>query len=84
MSHQENGRVKHFKLRIPMELYWQLKKDAEYHRMQPATWARHLLCDALMDIVLTEADYADIEKAIDDNWQKIRGEDGENNTKDTE
>ena len=81
MSHQENGRIKHLRLRMPMELYWQLKKDAENHNEPPATRARHILCDTLMDINLTKKDYSDIEQAIKDNWQKIqRGTDNENST----
>ncbi len=75
MSHQENGRIKHLRLRMPMELYWQLRKDAEYHNEPPATRARHILCDALMDVDLTKKDYDDIKQAIDDNWRKLRGED---------
>ena len=74
MSHQENGRVKHIRLRVPMELYWQLKKDAEAHNEPPATRARHILCDALLDVELTQEDYDEIERAIEDNWKKIKGE----------
>ena len=74
MSNQENGRIKHLRLRVPMELYWQLKKDAEAHNEPPATRARHILCDALMEVPLTERDYKGIKRAIDDNWRKIRGE----------
>ena len=74
MSHQENGRVKHLRLRMPMELYWQLKRDAEKHRQPPATRARHILCDALMCVHLTKQDYCEIEKAITKNWNRIRGE----------
>jgi len=73
MSNQESGRIKHLRLRIPMELYWQLKKDAEAHNTLPATHARHILCDTLMDVQLTEQDYKKIEQAIKDNWRKIRG-----------
>ena len=75
MSHQENGRTKQLRLRMPMELYWQLKKDAERHNEPPTTRARHVLCDALMDVRLTKKDYADIERAIEANWRKIRGGD---------
>ena len=74
MSHQENGRIKHLRLRMPMELYWQLIKDAEAHNEPPAPRARHILCDALMDVQLTQQDYKKIERAIKDNWRKIRGE----------
>jgi len=72
MSNQENGRIKQLKLRMPMELYWQLKKDAKAHNEPPATRARHILCDALMAIPLTKADYTAIAKAIELNWQTIR------------
>jgi len=82
MSHQENGRIKHFRLRMPMELYWQLKKDADNHNEPPATRARHILCDALMDVKLTKKDYSDIEQAIQDNWRKIRGEANDENSTD--
>jgi len=60
-----------------MELYWQLRKDAEDHNEPPATRARHILCDALMDVQLTEKDYKSIERAIKDNWRKIRGNDND-------
>ena len=79
MSHQENGRIKQLRLRMPMELYWQLIKDAEAHNLPPATWARHILCDALMDVQLTQQDYQKIEQAIKENWRKIRGEHNDNN-----
>ena len=78
MSHQENGRIKHLRLRMPMELYWQLRKDAELHNEPPATRARHILCDALMDIDLTQQDYKGIERAIKANWRKIRENKNEN------
>jgi hypothetical protein len=75
MSHQENGRIKHLRLRMPMELYWQLKKNAERHNVPPATRARHILCDALMEVGLTKKDYDAIEQAIAQNWRKIKGDD---------
>jgi len=78
MSNQENGRIKHLRLRVPMELFWQLKKDAEARNLPPATWARHILCDALMEVQLTQQDYQKIEQAIKENWRKIRGEHNDN------
>jgi len=81
MSHQENGRIKHFRLRMPMELYWQLKKDAEKHNEPLGARARHILCDALMDVDLTQEDFDNIKLAIEENWRKIRGEEkSDNNT----
>ena len=63
-----------------MELYWQLQKDAKAHNEPPATRARHILCDALMDVRLTPKDFKDIERAIKDNWQKIKGEGNDDKT----
>lgn len=72
MSNQENGHIKHLKLRIPMEMYQQLIKDAEYHKEPPATRARHILGDALMDIELTPEDLAKVKAMVEANWAKIR------------
>lgn len=74
MSNQENGAIKQLKLRIPMAMFQQLVKDAERHAEPPATRARHILGDALMGIELTEADKAEIQRLIAENWAKIRGE----------
>ena len=74
MANQESGRIKQFKLRIPMELYQQLVKDAEYHREAPSTRARHILSDSLIDVELTADDRAAIDRMVAENWAKIRGE----------
>lgn len=74
MSNQENGHIKQLKLRIPMEMYQQLIKDADFHKEPPATRARHILGDALMDIELTPEDLEKIKAMVDANWAKIRGD----------
>ncbi|MBP5545212.1 MAG: hypothetical protein ILM98_14140 [Kiritimatiellae bacterium] len=74
MSNQENGAIKQLKLRIPMPMFQQLVKDAAQHAEPPATRARHILGDALMDVELTDADKAEIKRLIAENWAKIRGE----------
>jgi len=71
---------------MPMELYWQLKKNAAAHNETPAARARHILCDALMDTHLTRKDYDHIKQAIEENWRKIRRKKNgthENSTKNT-
>ena len=72
MAEQENGRVKKFKVRRPMEVYVQICKDAKAHNTKPATHARHLLCDAMMDVDLDEADFETVRKLVEKNWVTIR------------
>ena len=74
MSNQENGEVKQMKLRIPMQLYVQLEKDAKNHNEAPSARARHILMDQLMNIPLTAADNAHLKELIAANWAKIRKE----------
>lgn len=74
MANQENGEVKQLKLRIPMALFVQLEKDAANHNEPPATRARHILVDQLMDIPLTDVDKKHIRELVDANWAKIRKE----------
>lgn len=74
MPGQENGGVKQMKLRIPMELFQQLVKDAKIHKQPPSTRARHILVDALMDVPLTEQDFQKIEKMKEENWAKLKGD----------
>lgn len=74
MANQENGEVKQLKLRIPMELFVQLEKDAAAHNEPPATRARHILGDQLMNVPLTAADKKHIKDLVDANWAKIRKE----------
>lgn len=73
MSNQESGRIKQMKLRIPMELYQQLVKDASFHHETPSAHARHILVDALMHVELTEADKKEVARMVAENWAKIRG-----------
>lgn len=72
MSNQENGEVKQMKLRIPMQLYVQLEKDAAIHNETPSARARHILVDQLMRIPLTAADKKHLDQLIAENWAKIR------------
>ena len=74
MANQENGEVKQLKLRIPMELFVQLEKDAAAHSEAPATRARHILGDHLMNVPLTNADKKHIKELVAANWAKIRKE----------
>lgn len=74
MANQENGEVKQLKLRIPMELYVQLEKDAAIHSEPPATRARHILIDQLMNIPLTPQDKQRVKELVAANWAKIRKE----------
>ena len=74
MSSQENGEVKQMKLRIPMQLFVQLEKDAQAHNESPSTRARHILMDQLMNIPMTDADKARLKQLIAENWAKIRKE----------
>lgn len=71
---QENGSIKQFKLRMPMQLFYQLKIDADKHSETPSERARHIMLDALMDIdVSTPEHQAEIKKLIEENWKKING-----------
>lgn len=74
MSEQESGEVKQLKLRIPMAVFVQLEKSAAYHNEKPATRARHILVDQLMDITLDEKDREHLRQLIEQNWAKIRKE----------
>ena len=74
MANQENGEVKQLKLRVPMQVYVQLEKDAAFHREPPCTRARHILCDALMNVRLDEHDKMRLKQLIAENWAKIRKE----------
>ena len=74
MANQENGSVKQMKLRIPMQLYVQLEKDARSHNETPSARARHILVDQLMCIPLTPEDHRRLKDLIAANWAKIRGE----------
>jgi len=72
MANQENGEVKQLKLRIPMELYVQLEKDAAVHNEPPSTRARHILGDQLMNVPLSAADKERVKELVAANWAKIR------------
>ena len=74
MAEQENGEVKQLKLRIPMQVFVQLEKSAATHNEKPATRARHILVDELMDIALDENDKEHLRQLIEENWAKIRKE----------
>lgn len=74
MSNQENGAVKQMKLRIPMQLFVQLEKDAAAHNETASARARHILVDQLMNVPLTKADHEHLKELIAENWAKIRKE----------
>ncbi len=76
MANQENGEVKQLKLRIPMELYVQLEKDAATHNEPPSTRARHILGDQLMNVPLSAADKERVKELVAENWAKIRKGEG--------
>lgn len=72
MANQESGNVKQLKLRIPMAMYRQLEIYSDAKGQPPATSARHILGDALMDIdVSTPEEKARIAQMVKDNWDKI-------------
>lgn len=72
MSCQENGNVKQLKLRIPMAMYRQLEIYAESKNEKPATSARHILGDCLMDIdVSSDEEKSRIAQMVNENWAKI-------------
>lgn len=75
MANQESGTIKQLKLRVPMAMYRQLEIYADTKHEKPATSARHILGDALMDIdVSTPEEKERIAKMIRDNWAKINKE----------
>lgn len=71
---QENGSIKQMKLRLPMELYYQLEIDAKHHREPTSTRARHILIDQLMHVDISSSTAkAEIKKMVEANWKKIKG-----------
>lgn len=69
---QESGNIKQLKLRVPMAMYRQLEIYSDAKGQPPATSARHILVDALMDIdVSSPEEKAKIAQMVKDNWEKI-------------
>lgn len=77
MASQESGKIKQLKLRLPMAVYRQLEIYAERKDEKPATSARHILGDSLMDIdVDTPEERARIKAMIEKNWAVINNRKG--------
>ena len=72
MANQENGNIKHMKLRVPMSLFRQLQIDANNHNEEPSTRARHILVDALMGVDVSSPEEKEIiRRMVEENWAKI-------------
>lgn len=72
MANQENGNIKQMKIRLPMSLYRQLEIDAQNHKEEPSTRARHILIDQLMEVdISSEEEQSKIRRMIEVNWEKI-------------
>lgn len=50
--HQESPNIKQMKLRIPMQLFYQIEKDAKAHGTTTSEWARFQLAKAEAGIKL--------------------------------
>lgn len=72
MAHQEGADIKVFTIKMPWELFYQIKKDAKAHKEDNSTRARHILADALMDVKLTKEEYAQIDREIERQAARIR------------
>ena len=55
-----------------MHVYVQLEEDAKIHHEKPATRARHMLCDQLMNVALDPNAKERLQRYIDEGWEKIR------------
>ncbi len=64
MAHQLSPRIKMLGVKLPQELFRQLEKEADFHKMPVSTYARFLLNEAMIDTELTEEDYEIIKKRI--------------------
>lgn len=64
MAHQTSLKIKILGVKVPQELYRQLEKEAEFHKMPISTYVRFLLNEAMIDVELTEEDYEIIKNRI--------------------
>lgn len=72
MGHQTEGpHVKQLTIKIPWELYYQLKCDAEQHGQSVTVHARHILADALLGVKLTAEHYEAIRESVKEAEAKI-------------
>ena len=65
-----NNRV--LSLRIPRELYYQLKKEAIIRKMEMAAFVRHILHEEVLDVELTAEELQQITKEVERAEQKRR------------
>ncbi len=62
--HQTSPKIKQLALKMPQELFRQLEKEAEAHKMNVSEYIRHILNEEMMNVELTEEDYEIIAKRI--------------------
>ena len=69
--HQESPNIKQMKLRIPMQLFYQIEKDAKAHGTTTSEWASFQLAKAEAVIKLDSADFVAIAKLIAEAERKL-------------
>ncbi len=69
--HQESPNIKQMKLRIPMQLFYQIEKDAKAHGTTTSEWARFQLAKAEAGIKLDSADFVAIAKLVAEAERKL-------------
>ena len=71
MAHQQSPKIRQLAVKLTQEAYRQLEKEATYHRLSVAEYARFLVNEATLNTELTEEDYAIIRRRIEISTQRI-------------
>ena len=72
MANQPDTNNRVLSLRIPRELYCQLKKEAVNHKMEMAAFIRHILHEEVLGVELTAEELQQIAKEVERAEQKRR------------
>ena len=70
MANQPDTNNRVLSLRIPRELYCQLKKEAVSRKMEMAAFIRHVLHEEVLDVELTAEELQQIAKEVERAEQK--------------
>ena len=65
MAHQQSPKIRQLAVKLTQEAYRQLEKEAKYHRLSVAEYARFLVNEATLNTELTEEDYEIIRSRIE-------------------
>jgi len=71
MAHQQNKKIRQLAVKLTQEAYRQLEKEAKYHRLSVAEYARFLINEATLNTELSEEDYEIIRRRIESATQRI-------------